>query len=76
MAWTTDLFRIQQTILPKDYTKDFYDQEPPAPPGYLKELFEARGIPNPLAMGGIAYMVATKEVEANLTARWEAARRI
>ena len=27
LAWTKDLFRIQQTILPKEYTQDFYDQE-------------------------------------------------
>ena len=70
------MFRIQQTILPKEYTQDFYDQEPPAPPGYLQQLFEARGISYRPALNGIAHMVAMppEGVEANLQANWDAAK--
>jgi len=70
LAWARELFRIQQTILPKEYVAEILDPEPPAPPGYLKQLFEARGVPYRPALDGIAHMVAMppEGVEASLAA--------
>ena len=72
LRWARDLYRIQQTILPTEYTTSAYECEPPAPPGYMRQIFEHRGIPFQDVLEEVSNMHCSSQegVESCLAAEW------
>ena len=69
-CWFKELVRLQYSILPASFKVEASDAptSDPAPIGYLRDLHEARGIPYPIRLEGIAHAIQTppEGIEASL----------